>query len=129
MNNKLLMYYTKDIKKSEQIADLCKRLQIHTRKLNPSDVNVEMGKLAGIKINVGNTEQKKVPENYDMPDVMIFSGISDGVLDEFLDAYRQDKISPTPLKAVLTPYNISWTLYGLISELQRERIAVMFGKK
>lgn len=129
MNNKLLMYYTKDIKKSGQIADLCKRLQIYTRKLNPSDVNMEMGKLAGIKINVGNTEQKKAPENYDMPDVMIFSGISDGVLDEFLDAYRQDKISTTPLKAVLTPYNISWTLYELITELQRERMAVMFGKK
>lgn len=129
MNNKLLMYYTKDIKKSEQIADLCKRLQIHTRKLKPSDVNMEMGELAGININIGNKEKKKAPENYDMPEIIIFSGISDESLDEFLDTYRQDKISPTPLKAVLTPYNISWTLYGLISELQRERIAVMFGEK
>ena len=94
-NHKLIMYYTEDEKKSNQIAGLCKRLGIRTRKIKPSDINLGMGSLAGIKTGV----------------------------------VKKEKITPVALKAILTPYNISWTLYELIAELQRERMEMLFGKK
>ena len=129
MNNKLIMFYTKDVHKSEQITNLCKKLDIRTRQIKPSDINMETGSLAGIK-NLGiKKEKNKAPVGYEMSEVMIFSGLSDSDLDIFLAEYKKENIAPIALKAVLTPYNISWTLYELIAELQRERIQMMFGKK
>ena len=129
MNNKLIMFFTKDAHKSEQIIKLCKRLDIRTRKINPSDINMETGSLAGIKTLGIKKEKEKAPVGYDMPEVIIFSGISSSSLDVFLEEYKKENIAPVALKAVLTPYNISWSLYELITELQRERIQMMFGKK
>lgn len=128
-NHKLIMYYTEDVKKSEQIAGLCKRLGIRTRKVKSSDINLEMRSLASIKADVVKKEKNRAPKGYDIPEVIVFSGISSKNLDIFLEEYKKEKISPVALKAVLTPFNISWTLYELIEELQRERIEMMFGKK
>lgn len=129
MNHKLIMFYTNDKNKSEQIINLCRRLDIRTRKMKPSDINMEAGNLAGIKISGIKKKKEKAPVEYEMPEVMIFSGISSSDLDTFLEEYKKANITPTALKAVLTPYNISWSLYELITELQRERIQMMFGKR
>lgn len=129
MNHKLIMFYTKDKNKSEQIINLCRRLNIRTRKMKPSDINMEAGSLAGIKALGIKKEKEKAPAGYEMPEVIIFSGISSSELDTFLEEYKKANITSTALKAVLTPYNITWTLYELITELQRERIQMMFGKR
>lgn len=129
INNKLIMFFTKDVNKSEQIINLCKKLDIRTRKIKPSDINMEAGALAGIKTLGIKKEKEKAPVGYEMSEVMIFSGISSSDLDIFLEEYKKENIAPIALKAVLTPYNISWTLYELIAELQRERIQMMFGKR
>lgn len=125
-NHKLIMYYTEDEKKSNQIAGLCKRLGIRTRKIKPSDINLGMGSLAGIKTGVVKKEKNRAPIGYDIPEVIVFSGISDKNLDIFLQEYKKEKITQVALKAILTPYNISWTLYELIAELQRERMEMLF---
>ena len=129
MNNKLVMFFTKDLNKSEKIGNLCKKLDIRTRKIALADVNMEVGSLAGIKTIGIKKEKSQAPVGYDMPEIMIFSGISNKNLDLFLAEYKKENIKPIELKAILTPNNISWTLYELIMELQRERIAMMFGKK
>ena len=129
MNTKLVMFFTKDINKSEKISNLCKGLDIQIRKLVPADVNKEVGSLASIKTIGIKKEKSKAPVGYNMPEVMIFSGISEEYLDLFLAQYKKENIESIALKAVLTPYNISWTLYELITELQRERFAMMFGEK
>lgn len=128
-NKKLIMFFTKDVNKSEQITKLCKRLNILTRMLKPSDINLETGSLAGIKTTRAEQAKNKAPMGYDMPEVMIFSGISSENLDIFLAEYKKENINGIALKAVLTPYNVSWSLYELITELQKERIKMMIGKK
>lgn len=129
INYKLIMFFTRDKNKSEQIINLCKRLDIHTRMIKPTDINMETGNLAGIKTTGGKKEKNKAPIGYDMPEVMVFSGISSENLDFFLEQYKKAGIMPIALKAVLTPYNITWSFYELITELQRERIQMMLGKK
>lgn len=129
INHKLIMFFTKDVHKSEQIINLCKRLGIRTRKIKPIDINMETGSLAEIKTGNIKKEKIKAPIGYNMQEVMIFSGISDENLDIFLEQYKKEQIAPIALKAVLTPYNISWSLYELIVELQKERIQMMLGER
>lgn len=62
-----------------------------------------------------------------MPELLIFSGLADGKLDEFLAEYRKKGIEPVSLKAVITAHNISWTVYQLVSELVKERAAILMG--
>ncbi len=63
---------------------------------------------------------KKAPALYNLPEFMIFNGFADEELDEFLHAYRAAGIPKIQLKAVVTPFNIGWTLYELIEHLKEE---------
>ena len=55
-----------------------------------------------------------------MPDVIVFAGMKEECLDNFLKEYNGAGIAPTPLKAIVTPYNVGWSLSGLIAELIKE---------
>lgn len=127
----LVIFHVQDFKKEKQITKLCSQLGLHTRKLCQSDVNKKVGVLAGMKEQKGTKEgiAMKAPAGYQLPEVMIFSGVPDGVLDKFLMEYKKAEIPPVPLKAVVTPYNITWTLYELTGELIRERAEILLGKK
>ncbi len=73
--------------------------------------------------NIGafnSQSSKKAPALYNLPEFMIFNGFADGELDEFLHAYRAAGIPKIQLKAVVTPFNIGWTLYELIEHLKEE---------
>lgn len=115
-----ILFYTTDLTKEKKIKDLCKRLSISTRKLKSTDANIAIGNLAGI--GIANTmNHTKSPKEFVMPEVIIFSGLADEMLDTFLAEYKKDNIEAVPLKAVITKHNINWTLYMLIIELIRER--------
>lgn len=120
--NSMIMYYTQDEKKKIQMEVLCVSLAVPTRQLQPSDLNEQVGKLAGIqKIEpLDRLTLQKAPALFCMPEIIIFSRISDNKLDEFLLSYKKLGLSPTKLKAVTTPKNVSWTLYQLIKELMSE---------
>lgn len=124
----MILYYIPDIKKEKQIKELCRKMQIQTRALKSSDLNVEVGVLAGLG-GVTAKEHTKAPEGYPLPEVLIFSGFPDELLDSFLAAYKEEGIAPIGLKAVLTVHNRTWTLYELTLELMRERMAFMMGRR
>ena len=65
-----------------------------------------------------------MPESYRMPELLVFCGLEDGLLDQFLAGYRQREIEPIGLKAVATPHNLFWTVYELTTELEQERAAM-----
>lgn len=120
--NSVIMYYVQDEKKKIQLEVLCVSLSIPTKQLKPSDLNEQVGKLAGIK-NIASldlSQVEKVPAIFCMPEIIIFSGVSNKKLDEFLFSYKKVGLSPTKLKAVTTPKNVGWTLYQLIKELMLE---------
>lgn len=120
----LIIYHISNHKKEKQIVNLCRKLGIRTRGLKPSDCNVEVGVLAGVG-RMSMKTHEKAPAGYQLPDILIFSGLPDAALDTFLAEYKECGIEPTGLKSVVTPHNLTWTVYELASELVRERAAIL----
>lgn len=122
----MILYYVQDEKKKIQMEVLGMSMSITTKQLKPSDLNTQVGVLAGLRdtapLDISQVE--KVPAIFCMPEIIIFSGIPDKKLDEFLFSYKKVGLTPTKLKAVTTPKNVSWTLYHLITELSSERVQI-----
>ncbi len=118
--NSLIMYHVHDEKKKIQLEVLCLSLSIPAKELKASDLNEQVGELAGIKGVANTQETEKIPALFNMPEVIIFSGVPNNKLDEFLYSYKNVGLTPTKLKAVVTPKNVGWSLYRLIRELGAE---------
>lgn len=122
----MVLYYVQDEKKRIQMEVLCMSMSIGTKQLKPSDLNTQVGTLIGAK-NIeplDPAKEAKAPAIFCMPEIIIFSGIPDKKLDEFLFSYKKVGMTPTKLKAVITPQNASWSLYHLIRELSMERAQI-----
>lgn len=131
----LIMYKINEPSKEKQVVNLCRKLGLKIRKLKDSDAKITVGTLTGNgKINVSpnsqmlNTANQNVPTGYSLPELIVFSGLKDNKLDEFLAEYKKMGIAPIGLKAVVTIHNVNWTMYELAEELVRERISIMCGK-
>lgn len=131
----LIMYKINETSKEKQVVNLCRKLGLKTRKLKDSDAKITVGTLTGNgKINASpgnqmlNTANQNVPTGYSLPELIVFSGLEDNKLDEFLAEYKKMGIAPIGLKAVVTIHNVNWTMYELAEELVRERISIMCGK-
>lgn len=131
----LIMYKINETSKEKQVVNLCRKLGLKTRKLKDSDAKITVGTLTGNgKINASpdnqmlNTANQNVPTGYSLPELIIFSGLKDNKLDEFLAEYKKMGIAPIGLKAVVTIHNVNWTMYELAEELVRERISIMCEK-
>lgn len=131
----LIMYKINELSKEKQVVNLCRKLGLKTRKLKDSDAKITVGTLTGNgKINASpdnqmlNTANQNVPTGYSLPELIVFSGLKDNKLDEFLAEYKKMGIAPIGLKAVVTIHNVNWTMYELAEELVRERISIMCGK-
>ncbi|MFG6367869.1 MAG: DUF3783 domain-containing protein [Lachnospiraceae bacterium] len=124
--NSMILYYVQDEKKKIQLEVIGMSMSITTKQLKPSDLNTQVGKLAGVKgiVPLDLTQTEKPPVIFCMPEIIIFSGVSNKKLDEFLLSYKKVGLTPTKLKAVTTPKNINWTLYQLIRELSSERVEI-----
>lgn len=118
----MILYYVQDEKKKIQMEVLGMSMSLTTKQLKPSDLNTQVGVLAGLKDTAPPdlSQEESVPAIFCMPEIIIFSGIPDKKLDEFLFSYKKVGLTPTKLKAVTTPKNVNWTLYHLIRELSSE---------
>lgn len=156
----LVLYYTEDKGKAQQIEMLCGQLSFKTKRLRGSDAGTPVGKLAGMSVKAetsspagmsinaekagasaekygasaekngeATSRENGVPADCKQPEVMVFSGITDTQLDMFLHGYKMGGISPIYLKAILTPYNYTWSLYQLTQELIREHTAMMMERR
>lgn len=137
---KRIIYNIENPGKEQLITELCRQLGIQTKKLKSTDADRKVGDVVGLKIETGKSaagsrnagrsgQEQKAPKDYKLPELIIFSGFSDEELDTFLDAYKHAGIEPVALKAIVTIHNMSWTIYQIASELQRERIAMMLGRR
>lgn len=129
----ILLYIPKE-EKRQRIMELCGRLQLETRLLTMKDVKKTIGELAGYRMagtpGKGRNEAGTCPEPpalYELPELLIFSGVPDTVMDRFLADYKAAGIPPVGLKAKVTPSNVDWSLYRLAEELKRERTAILLG--
>lgn len=117
-----VLYYVQDENKRIQFEVLCMGMALSARQLKASDLNEQVGVLAGMDgIKAPDMQTvEKAPAIFCMPEVVIFSGISNQMIDAFLLSYKNLGLAPIRLKAVTTPRNVGWTLYQLIRELAKE---------
>lgn len=105
---------------------LCTSMDVKSKPVRKSDIDLPVGTLFGItlKKGVGMGSVTKAPADYSLPEMMIFFGFDDKELEDFLEEYKNSKLSLSALKAVVTMYNMHWNVYMLAVELQKERDGV-----
>lgn len=90
----------------------------------PAPVSAYVPAPASASKSVSAVKPITVPALYTLPDCIIFAGVADKVMDDFLARYKSNGIEPTGLKAVVTIHNMNWSLYELLEELKKERTAI-----
>ena len=105
--------------KRNAIENLCKDIGAESELLLYKDLPRTM--LDIVSGGTGaNMNTVSIPQLYSMPELIIFSGFDENSLNGFLKAYKAKGIEKVQLKAVITPYNLNWTLYDLIEHLKEE---------
>ena len=88
--------------------------------VNRRDYGQKIGTLAEIS---GFHKNGKI---YNGPDfameMLVFSGMDSQQVDAFLAEYKATGLPPVALKAIVTPYNVSWTADALLRKLMKEHI-------
>jgi hypothetical protein len=104
--------------KHAALQGICARLGIELVDVAQRDYAQKLGALAGIK---GFPKEKTIYNGPVLPaEMLVFSGMNSGQVDDFLAAYRETGLAPVALKAVVTPGNIRWNAQELFRELLRE---------
>lgn len=111
----MILLHIPDKEKEKAIEKVCKSMKQPVMKLTRADAGKTLGSILS-----GKKENRQVPPLYQLPELIIFAGLPDQVLDIFLAAYKSAGIAPVALKAVVTPYNFGWTLKDLAAELKKE---------
>ena len=106
-----------DKNKFDRISKLCEKWGYSCCQIQNADVNRTI-----LELISGQSAGKKVsaPPLYFLPEIMIFQGLADKEVHQFLEAYRAEGIPAVDLKAVVTPWNLTWTLYELAEHLKEE---------
>ena len=118
-----------DRNKFDRIRKLCEKSGYSCCLIQNADVNrtileLVSGKSAGIAgtgiPGAGKGKKVSAPPLYFLPEIMLFQGLADKEVHQFLEMYRAEGIPAVDLKAVVTPWNLTWTLYELAEHLKEE---------
>ena len=105
--------------KYSAIENLCRDMDAEYETISYKDLNRSILEIiSGAKESDGVSSS--IPPLYKMPEIILFSGFDDDALDRFLKEFRKKGIEKVQLKAIVTPYNLNWDLYGLIEHLKNE---------
>lgn len=113
----VLLYGFKTDENFEKITEVLKSIHIKVKVLNASDYNEKLGFLLGMKgFNKANENEENILEN----ELMIFQNIKGKRLDLVLDSLRGKECKIPKYKAVVTPFNVHWTLKKLYEQMKKE---------
>lgn len=120
-NKPQILAFLPGLDKKFAVQELCEKLEIEYNDIAISEINFPIYALAGLEGVSGTSDKKeKAPIFYNMPEIIIFCGLEDKKLDDFLAGFKLAGIQPVALKAVVTPTNVKWTPYQLSLELAKE---------
>ena len=107
--------------KIKVVRSIAQKNRIQIKEISRQDYNQKLGALAGIQ---GFAKEKVIYNGPDFPlEMIVFSGIDSAQIDSFLADYKQTGAQPVPLKAIITPQNIFWTVETLFKELWKEHLS------
>lgn len=107
--------------KIKVVRSIAQKNRIQIKEISRKDYNQNLGALAGIQ---GFAKEKVIYNGPDFPlEMIVFSGIDSAQIDTFLADYKQTGAQPVPLKAIITPQNIFWTVETLFKELWKEHLS------
>lgn len=128
INQGKILLFMPDRQKKEKILELCRKRNLHLQEISYDQIHTPILEL----VETAGKKQRKLetaPIFSVMPELLIFCKMADGQLDDFLKSYREAGIAPIHLKAVLTPYNLTWTPFELTEELRKEREEILRRKQ
>ena len=106
--------------KIKVVRSIAQKNRIQIKEISRKDYNQKLGSLAGIQ---GFAKEKVIYNGPDFPlEMIVFSGIDTAQIDTFLADYKQTGAQPVPLKAIINPQNIFWTVEALFKELWKEHL-------
>ena len=117
--NPVLLMYCKEETKRQKIRKLCQQFGMECQLLSVKDGKEEIGVLSGVYEKAMRTHEMP-PFAWQIPELIVFSGLPESRLHLFLDAYRKEGLEPIALKAIVTPHNVMWSIYELSNELASE---------
>ena len=114
----MILLHVYDKEKETAITKLAEELHQQVKVIGMGQLDQT---LSGLCTGKNTKRPVQIPPLYYMPEILVFSGLSESELDTFLDRYKAAGLQPIALKAITTVYNYEWTLMELILELQKER--------
>ena len=107
--------------KIKVVRSIAQKNRIQIKEISRKDYNQKLGALAGIQ---GFAKEKVIYNGPDFPlEMIVFSGIDSAQIDTFLADYKQTGAQPVPLKAIITPQNIFWTVETLFKEFWKVHLS------
>ena len=125
--NPMVLCYNIQPEKLGRMRVLALRLGIRLRVVQPEEFALPVGVLAGV-IAPPETVSPVEPFSDEM---IVMAHFRPGMLDAFLNGFRQSRIPSVKLKAMLTETNAAWTapaLYAAIKE-EHEQMEAMRNRK
>ncbi len=114
-----VLFYHFDTVKFEAVQTVMRKLGITCRILPEESWKEKIGFLLGKK--GFEPSRKDLDTDYDFPDeVMILYNIKGKRLDQVLLTMREIDMPPIRYKAIVTPFNILWTLQRLCETMKKE---------
>lgn len=121
----MLLAYELEKGTEQELKSLASALGHQVKAVSSASYGETLGYVAGIsgfkRNGVKDTGEKLGSE------MLVLCGLDSDAMDQLLGALRERKLR-IPLKAVITPYNISWTSRMLYEELKKEHVSMASGK-
>ena len=102
---------------------LCMKAGVLLKAVPEEDFAQPVGALCGLM------ERNEAPEAGDAFDgeMIVFCHMDHMMVNRFLQLQKQQRVPMFAIKAMLTPTNAGWNIYGLYAELKQEREAIING--
>ena len=114
--NPMVLCYNLQPEKLGRLRVLALRLGIGVRVVEPEKFGLPVGALAGV-LNAPETVEEAESFSDEM---LVMAHFRPGMLDAFLNGFRQSRIPPVKLKAMLTETNAAWSAARLHREIRAE---------
>lgn len=116
-----LLCYNLTGDRAAKIKFTAMRLKIRICEVSPEDYYQPLAALCG---RAPRAEADASAESF-TDEMLVMADFSNSLITQFLQAFRNGKIPPVLLKAILTDVNAGWTSLQLHRELSAEREAVL----